>query len=591
MTQSTDMNTVTPKSISRELRPLSVWIPMILLPCMVIARFIPEWIENGPSLIWMSSAFGPFLIGLLIVLWWLLMSRAHWREKIIGLVGIVAIIVAVTLGLHSTMQGPLVVVMTVPMALAGFAITLVVLRNRLSFQRTFLALIAALAMAAVSLFFKSDGVWGNFAFNLDWRWQPTSEERLLQDRVAQKAPANPAIIPTTELVQSEWPQFRGPNQNSVQRGKVFTDDWSKSPPKELWRIKVGPAWSSFVVAGNYLFTQEQRGEEETVVCYDGRTGQQAWEQGIESRFFEALGGLGPRATPTLSGGYLYTLGAEGNLLKISASSGELVWRVDLHQASGRKELPMWGYSSSPFVQGGLVVVHAGGEGQKGVIAFDCSTGEQKWSAPAGRESYSSVQLLSLLGQDVLVLLSEQGAHFMEPSSGQILLDYSWKHNGYRSLQPQVIANDKVILPSGLGSGTRMIQLSKSDGSLKATELWTSLDMKPDFNDLIIHKGYAYGFDNAIFACIDLQNGKRKWKGGRYAKGQALLLADSDLILVVSEAGEIVLIRANSEKLQELGKLKALDGKTWNHPVIAGDRLYLRNSEEAACYQLPSIENR
>jgi hypothetical protein len=116
-------------------------------------------------------------------------------------------------------------------------------------------------------------------------------------------------------------------------------------------------------------------------------------------------------------------------------------------------------------------------------------------------------------------------------------------------------------------------------------------MKPDFNDLIIHKGYAYGFDNAIFACIDLQNGKRKWKGGRYAKGQALLLADSDLILVVSETGEIVLIRANSEKLQELGKLKALDGKTWNHPVIVGDRLYLRNSEEAVCYQLPSTENR
>lgn len=137
----------------------------------------------------------------------------------------------------------------------------------------------------------------------------------------------------------------------------------------------------------------------------------------------------------------------------------------------------------------------------------------------------------------------------------------------------------------MGTGTRLIQLEESDGTLTARELWTSKDMKPDFNDLVVHKGFIYGFDNSIFASIDMADGKRKWKGGRYGKGQALLLADSDLIIVVSEKGELALLRATPDEFQELYKIQAMNGKTWNHPVVVGDRLYLRNAEEAVCYQL------
>ena len=137
----------------------------------------------------------------------------------------------------------------------------------------------------------------------------------------------------------------------------------------------------------------------------------------------------------------------------------------------------------------------------------------------------------------------------------------------------------------MGSGTRLVQLKESESGLIGDVLWTSKDMKPDFNDLLVYDGYVYGFDNAIFACIDLKDGKRKWKGGRYEKGQALLLADSGLIVVVSERGELVLLRATPNKLDELAKIPAMDGKTWNHPVVVGDRLFLRNAEEAVCYQL------
>jgi hypothetical protein len=137
----------------------------------------------------------------------------------------------------------------------------------------------------------------------------------------------------------------------------------------------------------------------------------------------------------------------------------------------------------------------------------------------------------------------------------------------------------------MGTGTRLVQIVSEGGSLRGEEIWTSRDMKPDFNDLVIHDGHAYGFDNSIFACIDLKDGKRKWKGGRYEKGQALLLADSGLIIVTSERGELVLLRANPERHEELAKLTPLQGKTWNHPVVFGDRLVIRNAEEAICYEL------
>src|SRR5436190_1605189 len=184
--------------------------------------------------------------------------------------------------------------------------------------------------------------------------------------------------------------------------------------------------------------------------------------------------------------------------------------------------------------------------------------------------------------------SDVGLQLYKPDSGEVVLDYPWVHGGYRALQPQVTGGDKIIIPTGPGSGTRMVRAAMKDNKLELEEEWTSLDMKPDYNDILVHKGHIYGFDNNIFGCISLEDGKRDWKGGRYEKGQAILLADSDLIIVVSERGELVLLRATPEKLQELAKIPALNGKTWNHPVVVGNRLYVRHPAEAICYELATV---
>ena len=574
-------------------RPLRIWIPILLLPLMVFMRFVPGLVPDGPSMIWMASAFGPFLVGLLVMLWWLLASRARWFERILGVLGVIGAVGIEQAVCHESMRGPLPIIMTIPMAIAAFALGAILYGNKLSIHRTWLAIGLAALGAGYSALIKTDGVWGDFSFGFNWRWNQSAEQKALSEiRQAEKRTSSQPIDSQGvlgALKLAAWPGFRGPQGDSAQRGLRFSDDWTAHPPQEIWRKRLGPAWSSFSIGADRLFTQEQRGENEAVACYDSKTGEPIWSFETPSRFFESLGGLGPRGTPTLSDGSIYALGAEGILVKLDAMDGKLVWKADLKEASGRKEPPMWGFSCSPCIESGVVIVHAGGKGDKGVIAFNVEDGQVAWTAPAGEMSYSTVQKIKLLDQTYLCLLSNTGAHLWEPATGKSLYNYEFVHQGYRACQAQVIDGNKLLIPAGMGTGTRLVEFTSGDNGLEAREVWTSKDMKPDYNDILVHDGNIYGFDNAIFACIGLEDGKRKWKGGRYEKGQALLLADSGLILVISEKGELVLLRATSEKHQELGKIAALSDKTWNHPVVVGDRLYVRNAQEAVCYQLATAE--
>ena len=579
------------------LRVLRVWPAVLLIVAALILRVIHLFWENGPSGLWMASAFGPLLCSVLALLWWLLLSRSSAKERICGLISIVAIVAASIFAGHPSMVSPGSIVITIPLCMAAFCLGAIVFSRMLSVKRTVIALLLATIGASFSTLLKSDGMWGDFAMQLQWRWEESAEEKMLSE----KANATSIAIEDAEsdiasaLSNPEWPAFRGADRLGRQRGTIFSSDWSTDSPEELWRISVGPAWSSFLVAGNLLFTQEQRDKQELVTCYDATTGQEIWASGIESRFFEALGGLGPRSTPTLHNGAIYALGASGDLLKLDAQSGEIVWQKNIKTAANRQQDPMWGFSSSPLVVGTTVIIHAGGElnketkiAAKGTIAYSTESGDVVWTAPSGFHSYSSPQLCTVDGADYVLMLSDFGIELIDPATGDVQLAYEWQHSGYRALQPQVIDGNTIILPTGMGRGTRRIRIEQEDDKLVAKKMWESMSLKPDFNDFVVFENHIYGFDGLIFTCIDIADGKRKWKRGRYGKGQVLLLEDSGLLLVATEKGAAVLLKADPAKHQELAKLAALDGKTWNHPVVVGDRLYMRNANEAVCYRLPVV---
>jgi outer membrane protein assembly factor BamB len=313
---------------------------------------------------------------------------------------------------------------------------------------------------------------------------------------------------TNALAQPEWPAFRGVDRDGRYLGPKISTNWTAQPPQQLWKIQVGPAWSSFAVAGRLLFTQEQRGTNEAVVCYDSDSGKEIWKTEVQARLEDPMGGPGPRATPTLANGALYVTGSMGAFLRLNPVTGETVWKKDLTQVAGTK-VPMWGFSASPLVTGGLVIVYGGG-GDKGLLAFDAETGELRWSAPCPGDSYGSAQVNKVLDEDCVTMLTKTGLTLLDPGTGKTRLNYDWKIQQFRALQPHVLGSDIVLLPTGMNMGTRAIRIQKNNGQYAAEELWTCRQLNPDFVDLVNYEGYAYGNDGGLLTCIDLKTGSRNW---------------------------------------------------------------------------------
>ena len=387
------------------------------------------------------------------------------------------------------------------------------------------------------------------------------------------------------LSSGDWVEFRGRNRDGVIHSIKIATDWNTIPPRQLWRQRVGPAWSSVIVVGGRLYTQEQRGEQEAVVCYDAETGRELWAHTDVARFWESVSGAGPRATPTFADGRIYTLGGTGILNCLDAAIGERYWSHDIAADVGTRP-PQWGFSSSPLVTDGLVIVFAGGDGDKNLLAYHADTGNLAWAVPAGTTGYGSPYLATLAGKRQCLLLSDLGLIAVDPATGAVL----WKGGAAMPGAPRygqlhAIGEAQLLVGSYEMTSVTLLDVKRDGENWSVVPRWTSKNLRPEFPDFVLHDGHAYGFDVSIFCCIDLATGKRCWKEGRYGRGQVVLLADQSLLLVMSESGEAVLLSANPERHEELGRLKALDGKTWNHPVIAHGRLYARNAEEMACYEL------
>jgi outer membrane protein assembly factor BamB len=451
--------------------------------------------------------------------------------------------------------------------------------------------VAIAATCFVYSLFRFDGVDGGFNPSINWRWEPTPEQKyvasLPKKETAEKPQGDPAAAekPREPLVASEgdWIGFRGPARDSVYTGEPIAEDWNDHPPQLIWKRPIGPGWGSVAVVGNYLFTQEQRDKYEVVIALNVQTGEPVWEFSEENRFEEYIAGPGPRATPLFHDGKIYVVGANGSVNCLDALTGERLWHAEMTDKD--VNTPEWGYASSPIAIGDTIVTLPGKPDDHAVVAFNATTGEEVWAAGKGEHSYTSPHFATLCGVPQVLAFTSAGLIALEPSTGNILWQYDWDLKSVaRCVQPYV-KGDTVTISTFMGNDMRKLKITRDGDQWKHEVLWHSTDLKPYFNDMVVLDGYAYGFDNKIFSCIDLKDGVRKWKGGRYGNGQVLLLAQQKKLLVQSENGDVVLLEANPDKLEEVGRFKALDGKTWNHPVVAHGRLFVRNGKEIACFDV------
>ena len=595
-------------------KPLRLWPGVVLAILVVALRALPA-ISADLGLI---GALGAVLCALLVVLWWLFFSRAPWIERI-GLIVVTAVAMLATRPfLHPSITGGMMGNMfafSVPTVLAPlFVIWAATTRNLSNAVRRATMVVTIFISCGVWLLARTDGVMGTGA-QLHWRWTPNAEQRLLAqpddtpavvaapapssavtpaapvaetptEPVAAAAPKDSAPpAPTAPAMKAEWPGFRGPLRDDIVRGVRINTDWTQTAPAQLWRRPVGPGWSSFAVSGDLIYTQEQRGADEVVTCYRMATGAPVWRHRDAARFWESNGGAGPRGTPTLSGGRIFSLGATGILNALDAQTGAVLWKRNAQADTGAR-LPGWGFSGSPLVVDDVVIVAASGI----LAAYDVATGKTRWTGPKDKGGYSSPHLIDIDGVSQVLLLNGSGAISVAPGSGAPLWKHDWE--GTAIVQPAVIGNGDILVSvtSAMGGmGVRRLSVRQAAGRWTVEEKWTSTGLKPYFNDYVVHKGYAFGFDGAILSCIDLNDGSRKWKGGRYGQGQLILLADQDALLVISEEGELALVSATPEGFKELARSPGLDGKTWNHPVVVHDVLLVRNDQEMAAYRLPHLD--
>jgi len=394
-------------------------------------------------------------------------------------------------------------------------------------------------------------------------------------------PAEPAV----RSPRSYWTNFRGPARDGRYDEAPIRTNWPAEGLPLLWKQPIGGGYASFVVAEGMAFTIEQRRRQEIVAAYDVETGRELWTHGSDAEFIESMGGDGPRATPTWEAGRLWALGAQGDLRCFDAKTGKLNWSKNILTDNGASNLP-WGMAAAPLIVDDKVVVLPGGRSGKSVVAYNKLTGTQVWKSLNDTQAYVSPMLVTLAGKRQILVETANRIVGLAVEDGALLWETSWNTDmGINVSQPIVIDANRFFISSGYGKGAALVEITGSGDGLTARKVWEKATkaMNNKFNSSVLYEGNAYGLDEGILACVDVQTGTQRWKGGRYGFGQVILA--SGHLIVITDAGEVVLVKATPDKLTEVARFSALEGKTWNYPAIAGGRLLVRNQTQMACFDL------
>src|SRR5262245_3412231 len=487
-------------------RPIRLWPGVALAILLLVLRYVvpvalPDYMPVG--------FIGAILCGFAIALWWLFASRAPWLERLAVVALMVGAVAATRPVLDPSIRtgamGMLFYLLAIPTMTAAFVAGIAATRNQPARVRRIAGVAAIVAGCGGWALVRTGGFTGDGKQDLSWRWSMTPEDKLLarQENVpaslaaaapdavtpagegqrietvaspaaAQPAPADaavtapkvggadakapaepsvpaqkpavpPVVVEEPAAPPAAWPGFRGAERDGHVRGVRIATDWAASPPVEMWRRAVGPGWSSFAVRGDLVYTQDQRGDDEVVACYNLKTGQPVWRHRDPARFWESNGGAGPRGTPTLAGGRVYTLGGTGLVNALDAATGAVAWVRNAATDTGAK-VPMWGFSGSPLVTDGLAIVGASGA----LAAYDAATGEKRWTTPVSGTSYSSPQRATIGGVPQVLLLAGEGVRGFAPADGTLLWQHEWK--GYPIVQPALTAEGDVLITANESSG-------------------------------------------------------------------------------------------------------------------------------------------
>ena len=379
---------------------------------------------------------------------------------------------------------------------------------------------------------------------------------------------------------SEWAQWRGPNRDGISSETGFLKNWPQEGPKVLWHIPFGDGYSGISIAQGKVYTMAAEGNDEYVICLDASRGEEVWRFRSGAKFTESRGD-GPRSMPTVHGDSVFALGAEGKLYALDAGDGTKLWAHNFVEEFDSK-IPTWGFSSSPLIEGNLVLVEAGGKDGKSIVAFDKKSGDVVWTVHTDEVGYSSPIAINFGGVRQIIFLTSKTLLSVAPEDGQIYWKYAWPE-GINIATPIFIPDDKIFISASYDKGAVLLKMIADEGGIGIEEVWKSRVMKNHFNSSVLQGDYLYGFDNAILTCIEANTGEEQWQQRGFGKG-SLLLADGYLI-ILGEGGKLALVEANPNEYKEKARFQLFDDKCWTVPTLAGGKLYLRTQKEMVCLDL------
>ena len=387
---------------------------------------------------------------------------------------------------------------------------------------------------------------------------------------------------SAHATRNYWTNFRGPNRDGRYEEMDVSTAWPAQGPPLLWKQPVGLGFASFVVADKRAYTIEQRRGKETAAAYDVDSGRELWTQSWNAEYNDSTGD-GPRATPTWDEERIYALGATGELRCLDAKSGAVIWGKNILSDNQASNL-QWAMAASPLVVDDKLIVLPGGSANNSVVAYNKMTGAPVWKSQSDHQAYVSPMLVTLAGRRQIIIVSSARAFGLEPANGSLLWSYDWNTDmGLNVSQPIMVDANHFFISSGYGKGAALVEVAGSGNAFSARTVWENVNMKNKFNSSVLHQGYVYGLDEGILSCLDVKTGERKWKGGRYGYGQVLLA--SGHLIVITDTGDLALVRATPDQYTEVARFSAIQGKTWNYPAIAGGRLLVRNGNEMAAYNI------
>lgn len=389
----------------------------------------------------------------------------------------------------------------------------------------------------------------------------------------------------------QWTQYRGPNRDGVSHSKTAIKSWSGGgEPKLVWKHKIGDGFSGIVIDGEQFITAFAEDSTEFIAGFKRATGEENWRASLGKMFVEEFGN-GPRATPTIDGNLGYIFNSFGQLYCVNIKTGKQVWMVPLNEKFKIKQ-PQRGFTTSPLIMENNVVIHAGGGKDAAFIGLNKKTGEITWKSGDSMVSHSSpfMAVINNVEQSIFTatrVIEKDGKKqgFQETVSvsgdGKIL----WRGPALAGIvaMPVFVPPDKVFISSSLEDGCQLMQILPGATDPGLEIVWHNKEMKNHFNSSVYYKDHIYGFSNSTLICLVAATAERKWSKRRYGKG-CLIIAD-DKLLILSDRGKLIIAEATGKGYNELGQLQVLKGKSWTSPTYANGKIYLRNREEMACYDL------